>query len=266
MAVLLVALGACGGAPAPPISGPDHAERVVGAVRATLDAGSVNFVLDQHIVSDEESDEQRILSEGVADLASGLTRTTTETRALGVADVAIETVEDDAVVFLRLPDGSGFTPWLRVTLGETEVTPQLEQILTLSPGDPGKNLAQLLGVTEAEQVGEENVRGADTTHYRAVADLRRAAEQAEDADRAFLEQWIEQLGVTELPTDVWLDDQGRVVRQSFAFDLAGATLRGEELIGELEGEATTTIEYFDFGTEVDVQPPPADQVTDYEEL
>lgn len=264
---LLAALGACGGAPAPPLElEPEPAERVVSALEATLEAGSANFVLDQHITVDDETDEQRVLSEGSADLAGGRSRQTTEAQALGVADVAVETVEEGSVVFLRLPEGEGPTPWVRLTVGENLVTPQLEQLFTLAPGDPRKHLSYLLGVIEAEQVGQEEIRGATTTHYRATADLPRAAEQADETVRAFVQQQVERLGLTELPVEFWLDDQGRVVRQSFSYDLAGVTLPGEELVGELEGEAATTIEYFDFGTDVDVRLPPEDQVTDYAEL
>lgn len=254
---MAAALGGCGGA--------DAGERVTSAVQTTLDAGSANFVLDQQIAGGDLTSDQRILVEGTADLEAGLTHSVTEAQALGVTDGTIETVEDGSTVFLRVTDGSAPTPWVRVTLGETVLTPQLEQLFLLSSADPRKSLTSLLGVTETEQVGQEEVRGAMTTHYRATADLVRAVDQAGEEEGALLRGWIEQTGVVELPVDIWLDDQGRVVRQSFGLELDAVTLPGEELAGELEGEATTTIEYFDFGAADDVRAPPDDQVSEYAE-
>jgi hypothetical protein len=85
---------------------------------------------------------------------------------------------------------------------------------------PAELLAGLRSSGALESEREEEVRGAKTTHYRVVP----KDEYADDP-----EQWI----------DVWLDEEGLVHK-----------------LNRPEGEASPrTRDYFDFGVDVDVNPP-----------
>lgn len=110
----------------------------------------------------------------------------------------------------------------------------------LGSGDPTEVLASL-GKTagDVEEVGQDSVRGADTTHYRTTVDLA----GVEGADKQGLGE--------KIPTEVWVGEDGLVrrLRQQVPFSNAGQS-----------GEVRFTIEYFDFGVEERIEPPPEDEV------
>ena len=120
--------------------------------------------------------------------------------------------------------GSGSTDkWVKETqdLGEDNA------LANLSP----QHIFTLLrnASSQTERVGDEDVRGDETTRYRLTVDC-------ESADLAC---------DSSAPVDVWIADDGTVRRIALEDD---------------DGEVT--FEFFDFGTEVAVDPPPADQVED----
>jgi hypothetical protein len=96
---------------------------------------------------------------------------------------------------------------------------------------PQRLLAMLRGASEdTRRVGEEVVRGVETVRYR----LEVECEQADlDCDG------------TTAPVEVWVGGDGLVRRIS---------------LGDRSGSGT--IEFYDFGVEVGIEPPPAEQVED----
>lgn len=97
---------------------------------------------------------------------------------------------------------------------------------------PKRLLSMLRGASQStERVGDEQVRGVDTVRFRLEVDC----EHAELRDCAG----------TTAPVEVWVGDDGLVRR--IAVD---------------EGLAPFTIEFFDFGTAVNVERPPASEVED----
>jgi hypothetical protein len=109
-------------------------------------------------------------------------------------------------------------------------------------------------------VGSEEVRGVDTTHYRAAIDLEAALRQLE-ADEAFgelldqdaLDAAIAQFGDEPYDVEVWIDDDGLVRRQ--VVDIPSP-----------EGDATMTMEMFDFGEDVEVEVPDESDSIDFFDL
>lgn len=117
----------------------------------------------------------------------------------------------------------------------------------LANSDPAAALSSLRGQTgDVSTVGKEAVRGEATTHYRANVDLVVAAE-AQGASAAAVEK-LKALPQRVVPLDVWVDGDGRARRLRMG-------------VGGNAGD-TITVELYDFGTAVDVEPPPADQVSD----
>jgi len=107
--------------------------------------------------------------------------------------------------------------------------------------DPKDSLAAILSAGDEVEVGEEDVRGMKTTHYRVTLDP---------------ESFSKELGGRPLD-----DDSGLIT-----FDVWGDGAGRMRRIRMLEETATLTYEFFDFGVEVDVEEPPSDQVVTAKEL
>jgi len=86
---------------------------------------------------------------------------------------------------------------------------------------------------ETERIGEEDVRGEPTVRYRMTVNCEEAELSCPD-ETAPVEVWIDRDGLVRR---IWLEDNGTV----------------------------GTIEFFDFGVEVHIEPPPAYQVEEFGE-
>ena len=132
-----------------------------------------------------------------------------------------------------------------------------------NPTDPTQQLEALKDVGSVEEVGQEKVRGVATTHYRAVVDFEKMAEQSgPEAEKAY-EDMIEQMGTSEVPTDVWIDEQDRA--RKFEMDMTTTVpVPADPTADPAAGGATTeeeirmlmVQEMYDFGVPVNVSPPP----------
>ena len=119
-------------------------------------------------------------------------------------------------------------------------------------------------------VGPDEVRGTAATRVAATVDLGRVAARAEAADAvgegdaevdagdAALVERFRRLGVSELPVELWLDDDRLVRRLSFSVGRPGADAGA--------GELTTTFDVYEVGTPVDVTVPSGPDVIDQAEL
>ena len=140
-------------------------------------------------------------------------------------------------------------PWLAADLAEQE--PSLDSLLFPFPYiDPARLLNALEEVSGAvESLGAKNVRGVETEGYRLTVDLRRAVEEGPAAHRQALLDELERESQKTVPIRVWIDDDG------FARRLV-----------VLDGEDELTLDFYDFGVNVDVEAPPDDQVDDFDRL
>jgi hypothetical protein len=82
---------------------------------------------------------------------------------------------------------------------------------------------------ETERLGEEDVRGVPAVRYRLTVDREKAELTSGDGDTTTV--------------DVWIDDEGLVRRI------------------EAKDDGRFTLEFFDFGVAVDVEPPSPDEIT-----
>jgi hypothetical protein len=187
------------------------------------------------------------------------------------ADEPVEIVLDGNVFYMKFGLLSnlvpGVKPWIKFDLESLAAQEGLDlsQFQSINQGDPSQMLEYLRAAGSVEEVGTEEVRGVETTHYEGVIDLDRVAELApadvRDQVRRSIDQLKEQSGLTELPVEVWIDGEGLPARIQYSFD--GSMLAG----GEGEGFTTIfTMELYDWGTDVSVEPPPASEVTDISEL
>ncbi len=164
-----------------------------------------------------------------------------------------------------IPDAK---PWVRMDLGEFSAQQGLDADLfgQLGQSDPTQLLAWLQATgTSVTEVGNEAVRGVSTTRFSASVDLNTVPElvpeEQRDVYRAQLAQLIAQTGLSELPIDVWIDEQDRVRR-------VATELRIEDTTGLGTGAGTVSlaVDLFDFGTEVTVKPPKESNTMDFTEL
>jgi hypothetical protein len=177
-----------------------------------------------------------------------------------------EIVIDGTVIYMKFPALTsllpGATDWLKfdlTTLGQQSGI-DLSQLQQLNQGDPTAILEYLRATGEVEEVGTEEVDGVETTHYRATVDVDKAVAQAPEETRDQVQAQIDQLkaaGISELPIDVWIGSDG--LPRRLAYDIT-VDVSGQEAHTVLEMNLT------DYGVDVQIEPPPADQVTDYADL
>ena len=240
-------------------------ELIAQAPAATAESGSARTTFTMEMTGGAQ--DVTVSAEGVVDLEGQRTAMTLDMGEVGAQTGMgkMEMVSEGTVIYMKLDNAQQLglpTPWLKMDLEKMDGMQGLGDLQQLN-NDPSKSMEMLRGVSEdVEEVGTEEIRGETTTHYRATMDLEKAAEQAPEAE-AMIRAQIKQLGTSTIPVDVWIDDQGRLRRQAFDMDLSnveGADVEGAPQSVRME------MELFDFGTEVEIQMPPADEVTDFAEL
>ncbi len=141
--------------------------------------------------------------------------------------------------------------------GESEGSGGATQSLGL--GSVGFTPTDFIGALEGadvdvEEVGSEDVRGVQTTKYRAVLDLVALSNQLTPDELADLEEAIGEGAPAEFPIEMWIDSDGELRR--FSLEVASTELMPE---GDQLDSATLLFEMWDNGEDVNIVPPdPAD--------
>jgi hypothetical protein len=187
--------------------------------------------------------------------------------AFDTRDLTIEVITDHAAVYTHSAQlnqllGAG-RRWVRIDAVEMGRAAGIDIAALPQTGqDPAQAMRQLRAVSgKVETVGREEVRGVATTHYRTTIDLRRYPALAPAADRAAaraaIDRLVAQIGVSEIPVDVWIgeDDLVRRLRQKLPLQVAGGPIAIEQ-----------RFEFYDFGTAVRVEIPSPREVTDVTDL
>lgn len=158
------------------------------------------------------------------------------------------------VVYARLPEG--MLPigesWVKVDLETLGASVDFAQLAQAGSATPAQYLRVLSAAKDVELVGDEDVRGVPTTHYRGVIDVNRLIEEQPSLRRS-----LEALDLDEVPTEVWIDRDGLLRRLTQEYELASA---GEKTL------TSVTMELYDFGVEVDAEPPDPEEVFDVSDL
>jgi hypothetical protein len=260
---------ACGGAEVSPEAA------VAEAATKTSGAGSSRVAFEGSVGGGGLPQAFAFTGEGAVDYESRQARLSYDMSEVMPGGGELELLMDWPVMYMRFPEAVASElpegkSWVKFDLGAVgaNLGIDLDQLMQLNQGDPSQVLTYLRGVTEGvEELGEEKVRGVTTTHYRALVDVRKSAEQAAgslDAEtRRALQESVDRLveltGTKVMPMDVWIDEEGLARRISMSFDM-NVPEATEKMRMEM------SMEFFDFGTAVDVNPPPADEVLDLNEL
>ncbi|HUR17957.1 MAG TPA: hypothetical protein VMZ51_03350 [Acidimicrobiales bacterium] len=257
--------GACGDAEKTP-------QQVVAAAPAeTVEARTSKVALNVSVEGGAESVDFK--GEGVFDFKSQRGKLVLDLSSLGIAGASgsTEIVFNENVVFMKLPfdlPRLKEKPWVKIDLSKLDQLSGIDvsQLRQIQSNDPTAALNYLRGVTDHIQVlGHEDVRGADTTHYKALIDLQKASGEVPAQFQDDIAQLIKQLGSETIDSDIWLDSEGRLRKLRYKVDLAKVDLPKEGAAAPT-GTLTATFELFDFGTDAAVADPPEDQVTDFQEL
>lgn len=151
------------------------------------------------------------------------------------------------------------TPWVSFDITKLDEISGIDtsSLRSVNQGDPSQTLVYLKAAGTVEDQGTEDVDGTSTTKYHAVIDLNRipslAPADQRDAVAASVKTLKETYGISELPLDVWVDDNG-LPRKLF-YEIS-TTVQGSKV------KTTLEMKLSDYGISVDVQPPSASQVTD----
>lgn len=196
-----------------------------------------------------------ITMSGDIDFATNSGEFTVVTGGIGGASVEERIV--GGVVYVRRPSSS----WQSINLHSLGVGSSLSS----SQNDPGQYLSYLGGVADdVTVVGKDDVHGDTTTKYHATIDMARALQRHDlpDALRRRLAAVAPGFASAKIPTDVWIDTQGRVRKLTMTIALADI-MKGSPLASSIPAGATETVslEYSGFGTPVHVVAPPANEVT-----
>ena len=176
----------------------------------------------------------------------------------GVGTGQAEIVFDKLVYYMKLPAGSGAglppgKEWFMLDfakLGKQQGL-DLSQLMQLNQSDPSQALDFLQGASDDfEEVGHEQVRDEQTTHYKGTIDLQKVAEEAPADVQEEYRKLSELSGNQKVPMDVWIGDDGLVRKIAFTQAVPnGGSVKMEE-------------EFYDFGTDEQVEVPADDEVVD----
>ena len=264
-ALALAACGGGGGSTAPTltsaettatVSGSDASSLIAQAGQKTRAAGGARVSFTLEMTGGQANG--TMSGEGVFDRHGG--RMTMNLGGLAggaLGSGKAEVVFRDLVYYVKLPAAAmAQLPtgkmWLKFDLGalSEQAGLDLEQLTQLNQSDPSQALQLLSGAEDFEEVGEGEVRGVGTTHYRGTVDMSKVAETAPEDVQDDIRKIIEQTGDRTVPMDIWVDGDGLARRLRWTQHLPQGTTM------------TMNEELYDFGAEVDATTPPADEVLD----
>jgi hypothetical protein len=265
-ALVLAACGGGGGSSAPTattsaemtqtVSGSDPSSLIAAAGQKTRAAGSARVSFTLEMTGGQANG--TMSGEGVFDQHGG--RMTMDLGGLAggaLGSGKAEVIFKDLVYYMKLPvEAMAQLPpgkrWLKFNLGALSKQQglDLEQLTQLNQSDPSQSLQLLSGAEDFQQVGQEEVRGAKTTHYRGTVDMNKVAENAPEDLRDDIRKVIEQTGDRTVPMDIWIDGDGLARRLRWTQHLQQGTTM------------TMNEELYDFGAEVDTTTPPENEVLD----
>jgi hypothetical protein len=256
---LLLVLAACGGDGSDGDASSDErppAEVLAAAGTATEESGTARIASDQ--VTSAQSQEFTTTVEGIVDLESGDSESTLELVLPGQEPQSAQLITDGATGYIEasaFPGAPTDAQWISIDF--ESVGAQMGINVEAFRQNGAGQLAYLSEVAEVEEMGTETVRDVETTHYRFTADIAALAESGPEELRSSYEQLVEITGAEEVPTEVWIDGDDRVRRIVTEVEI------------EQQGQQFTqqsTVEYYEFGVELDVQPPPEEDTVDITEL
>jgi hypothetical protein len=256
--VMAVSLAGCGDEAAPADATPATAtatedvgtsatpsEVVLAAASSSAEAATANFSLQVDATAAGQN--VSVSGDGQMDSARGALAMDLTTEVPGREPVSMRQVVVDGIVYLSGIPGAPEGQWVQVSLEE------LGGVSGSQFGggsDPAQQLQLLQQVSDdVQEAGTEEINGVPTTKYTGTVDLQKAADAAEQqapGSAATLKQQYEQLGLTTVPFEVFIDEDGRPARMTTT---VSGSMQGQDL------KVVSTIDFTEWGTDVDIQAP-----------
>ena len=181
------------------------------------------------------------------------------------ADWKLEVIQDGDTAYIRFPPIAKDLPagktWINGDAKDLAGSDagQLSQFGSFAGTDPRDVFGFLKAVSGLiETVGSEEIRGIETSHYRATLDtakLEQLVPQHQRQSLGGLDQAAKQAGLSELPLDIWIDAEQRVRKLSVDVD-------AKQPGSDASVKASLVVELYDYGKPLELELPPADQVVD----
>jgi len=251
-AVVLVLGAFLGGCDGETVSFAD-ARALADGVTTAVDGQATKFA------SDVAAGAMRSKSQGQARVAKAGTALVMTTDFVGEP---LELRLVDKIVYAKVPDSSredvpDGKPWVKVSADGTDPFSQvlggsIDQLAKQS--DPGRALDQIRRAGTLTGSDHADLDGVSTEHYRLDLDM---AALGGDLPAGLSAEAVGELGgkLGKLPMEIWLDDAHRPLR--IVLDLA-PVLAASGVPDS--AQARTTTSYTEWGTQADIQAPPADQI------
>jgi hypothetical protein len=217
------------------------------AARRTLEAGSSRFTIKQSFTGVVHAPAPDLEEEGIMDYRRH--RGSVRDSLFG-----FEEIYDGDTVYFNWPSLMTWLPkdkpWLRSTESDDPFDPEAKALR-----DPTRLLHFLRSTSiDVRRVGTEAIGGAQTTHYEGTLDLQKIVDQAPADERPLLQDdldFMKQDTATTISYGLWVD--------------ASDITRRLRIDGG-DGRSFETIDFFDYGVTVDVQPPPQSQILSDDEF
>ncbi|MFC7261090.1 hypothetical protein [Streptomyces lutosisoli] len=121
---------------------------------------------------------------------------------------------------------------------------------------PNQSVKLLLASGDVKKVGEETVRGEQTTHYSGtvnVADMATKTSNLSASQLADLKKQLTAAGVSTEKVDIWVNGDNLLVKKVEKGELSTGTM-------------SSTAYYSDYGVKVSATEPPASDTADFKDL
>jgi len=180
-----------------------------------------------------------------------------EMPALPGGSMKVDQVLDGTTMYMRMPMLKGQLPggkeWMKIDMQKAGKAAGLDMSAMMQGGgsDPAAMLRWLEATDGVEELGTEAVRGVQATHYKAVVKTEDLGETLPEDQREAFEKNLDklrELGMAEeVPMEVWVSDDDLLRRMTYEMT--------QTIPGAGEMTMKFTMELFDYGTNVEVNPP-----------
>lgn len=268
--VVLLLFSACG-SPTNTQEGPGSVELPEDISAATSAKGTARTFTKQKMSFDADGGHVIMTSVGTIDFETLRQEAVMTSKGSGIQGEmmaqqmgTMELVGEGLVIYFKSPFFQRMLPdakdWLKMDMqavGE-QMGMDMGSLMQTNQADPTAPLDYLEGLEDIEVVGEEEVHGAPTTHYKGRASFDKLKEVLDPDAAATIDQLQALMEIDGFDVEAWIDEDGAARRLDYTYEalpMAG-----------MSGEWNMMMEFFDFGIPVNIKLPPARNVTDMMQL
>lgn len=208
--------------------------------------GGVESLTSAHLTMSINAAGQRITASGDEKFVDGKVTAMDLTEAIpGFGSMRIIVIGDTTYMQLPAKYNTSGKPWQLVSASSSN--PVIQQMAkSLESVQASASMDQFSAFVDAAKSvtlqGSERIDGVSVTHYAIVVDIAKLPASTEGLDTLI------QAGITTLPVQLWLDDQGRPIKLTQEVTAGGQSV-------------STLITLSKYNAPVTITAPPADQIS-----